>query len=290
MPPHLHYVEPYFGAGQVLFLRDPTDGRLWWPGRTSDGRKADGVSEVVNDLHGDLMNFYAVLKDPDGFARLRHRLSLTLHSEDEWEAACRLLSGPRGDPVERAAALFTCCRQSLAGRMESFAPTVRTRLRGGRNDGVNAWWGAVDGLWAVHQRLQNVKLLNRPALEVIRSEDTEATLFYCDPPYYHPTRTATDVYEHEMSEADHRGLLDVLLACRGKVILSGYANNLYDQTLAGWARHTEDRPNNAAGGKEKRRMTEVLWCNFRPLTEVMPDDGPMQSPDQSGVAADLRQL
>src|SRR5262245_593291 len=52
MSPHLHYVEPFFGSGQVLFRRDPYDRRLWWKGKTSDGRQPAGVSEVVNDLDG----------------------------------------------------------------------------------------------------------------------------------------------------------------------------------------------------------------------------------------------
>src|SRR5262245_10220402 len=99
MPPHLHYVEPYFGGGQVLFARDPADRRLWWPAPTSDGRKATGVSELANDLHRDLMNFYAVLKDPDLYERLRYPLDLTLHSEAEWEASRDLLAPPGGDPV-----------------------------------------------------------------------------------------------------------------------------------------------------------------------------------------------
>jgi DNA adenine methylase len=263
MPAHLHYVEPFFGGGQVFFARDPADPKSWWPERTSDKRKADGVSEVINDLHGDLMNFYTVLKDPALFDRLSHRLQLTLHSEAEWEGARALLASAHGDPVERAAAMFTLCRQSMSGRMASFAPTVRTRLRGGRNDGVNAWWSAVDGLAAVHQRLRDVKVLCRPALDVILAEDTPATLHYADPPYVHATRTATKVYgAREMTDEDHRELLDMLCKVKGKVILSGYANALYDTALAGWNRHTVDLPNNAASGATKRRMSEVLWVNF----------------------------
>jgi DNA adenine methylase len=147
--------------------------------------------------------------------------------------------------------------------MTCFAPTVRSRLRGGRNDGVNGWWTAVEGLAEAHARLQDVKVLCRPALEVIRSEDTPATLFYLDPPYLHSTRTARKVYGVlEMTEADHRELLDTVKGCKGKVMLSGYPSARYDEGLASWARHTYVLPNNAAGGKVKDRETEVLWCNF----------------------------
>ena len=45
-------------------------------------------------------------------------------------------------------------------------------------------------------------------------------------------------------------------------MLSGYPSELYDSMLKGWTRHAFELPNNAAGGAVKRRMTEVLWCNF----------------------------
>jgi DNA adenine methylase len=263
MPPHLHYVEPYFGGGQVLFARDPGDRRLWWPGLTSDGRRADGVSELVNDLDGDLMNFYAVLKDPDTFARLRHLLDLTLFSEAEWQAARGLLDGGERDSVARAAALFVSVRQSRQALREDSATPVRTRLRGGRQDHVNAWWGAIDGLEDAHRRLRDVMVLCRPALDVIRQEDTVATLFYLDPPYLHRTRTARKAYgRFEMTEDEHRELLATIRQCKGKVILSGYASELYDGALADWNQHAFDLPNNAAGGQKKDRETELLWCNF----------------------------
>jgi hypothetical protein len=57
MPPHRHYVEPYFGSGRVLFARDPQDRRLWLA-ETSSQR---GVSELVNDLDGQLVNFWGDL-------------------------------------------------------------------------------------------------------------------------------------------------------------------------------------------------------------------------------------
>jgi len=127
---------------------------------------------------------------------------------------------------------------------------------------VNAWWAAVEGLGAVHERLRDVKVLNRPALDVIRSEDGEATLFYLDPPYLPETRAAREVYDLEMSEADHRELLALLRSVKGKVILSGYPSRLYDEALASWTRHAFDLPNNAAGGATKGRETEVIWYNF----------------------------
>jgi DNA adenine methylase len=263
MPPHLHYVEPFFGGGQVFFARDPADPRLWWPQLSSDGRPVRGVSEVINDLDGDLMNFYRVLRDEDLSSRLRHRLELTLFSEAEWRMAGELLASETADCVERAAALFILIRQSRQALRQDFVTPVRTRLRGGRQDHVNAWWAAVDGLEDAHRRLKDVLVLCRPALDVIRQEDGAGTLFYLDPPYVPGTRTARKAYrEVEMTEQQHRELLDTLRQIQGKAMLSGYPSALYDSKLAGWRRHPFDLPNNAASGKTKDRETEVVWTNF----------------------------
>ncbi len=48
MPEHVHYVEPYFGGGAVLLQKDP-----------------EGVSEVVNDIDGELMSFWDCLRAPE---------------------------------------------------------------------------------------------------------------------------------------------------------------------------------------------------------------------------------
>jgi DNA adenine methylase len=259
MPPHLHYVEAFAGGLQVLLARDPDDPRFWAGEKSFE----QGVNEVVNDLNGDLINFWRTLQNDDLFGRLRRRLEATPCAEDEWRRARSLLDSALGDPVERASAFFICSRMSMAARMDCFTPIASTRTRRRMNELPSAWLTAIEGLPSVHTRLKRVVILNRPAVEVICSQDGPQTLFYLDPPYVHKARASTGEYgAFEMSEADHVELLELLCAVKGKVMLSGYESGLYDGALKDWNRHTKDLKNHAAGGKTKRTMTEVIWCNF----------------------------
>jgi DNA adenine methylase len=243
MPPHRHYVEPFAGGLAVLLAKDPA-----------------GVSELVNDLNSRLMNFWRVLQNESLFERFRRQVEAIPLARAAWQEAHGHTYGK--DPVTDAVAFFVDCRQSRAGEMASFTPPTRTRTRRGMNGNVSEWLGAVEGLPAVHARLRRVFLEKLPALELIPREDTAETLFYCDPPYLAETRASPDAYACEMTEADHRDLLDVLRSCRGKVMLSGYPSDLYAVALADWRCHPFDLPNHAAGGNSKRRMTECVWCNF----------------------------
>ena len=247
MPPHLHYVEPFFGGGGILLARDPE--RDWM---SSGGQKLPaalkGGSEVANDLHGELINFWRVLQKPEDFEAFRQRIELTPFSQVEFDDA--LSSNPNTSTVsekidtsasriERAVRFFILARQSRQGLMKDFATLSRNRTRGRINEQVNAWLGVIEGLPDVHQRLRNVVILNQSACDVIRKQDGANTLFYCDPPYVHETRSTTGEYAFEMTEAQHRELLDVLAGITGKFMLSGYPSNLYRhwEVQHGWNRH-----------------------------------------------------
>jgi DNA adenine methylase len=245
MPKHIHYVEPYFGGGSVLLAKDP-----------------EGVSEVVNDIDGDLMTFWRVLQAADTFRDFARIVEAMPFSQAEFDQS--LKDRVFGSEVDRAVSFFVRCRQSLAGRMKDFAPLSRTRTRRGMNEQASAWLTAVEGLPAVHERLKRVVILNRDALDVIRQQDGEATLFYLDSPYLDQTRSSPDVYAHEMTPEQHADLLKLINgdSMKSYFMLSGYRSPMYDEALRHWRRHDFSLPNSAAGGKTKRIMTESIWCNF----------------------------
>jgi DNA adenine methylase len=131
------------------------------------------------------------------------------------------------------------------------------------NEQASAWLTAIEGLPQVHPRLSRVVILCDSAFKVIPREDSFNTLFYLDPPYFPDSRTSPDAYGlHELTREQHIELLQLVRRVAGKVMISGYDCPLYADYLDDWRKETWTLPNNAAGGKEKRKMTECLWCNW----------------------------
>lgn len=244
---YLSYVEPYAGGCSVLLAADP-----------------EGHSEVINDIDGELMNFWEVLQVPEWFDSFSRIINAIPFSEKTFNDLPDLYVYSHVE-IRRAIKFFIMCRQSLSGRRKDFTAISTNRVRRGMNEQVSAWLTAVEGLPAVHERLKRVLILNRKALDVILQLDNWQTLFYLDPPYLHETRRTIKEYgQFEMSADDHNQLLQVLTLIKGKFILSGYRSELYD----GYAKHHKWRrvefkqPNSAAGGKKKRIMTECCWMNY----------------------------
>lgn len=255
-PGYLHFVEPYAGGLSVLLANDP-----------------EGVSEVVSDTNGRLTNFWQCMADRDAFDKLqRFALAQPTFNEILYQQACLKLATPCKAPPNKACApcgwaFFIACRMSLAGRMKNFTGITRTRTRKGMNAEVAAYLGSIEGLPHVHERLSRVLVLNRPALKVIKAEDGPRTLYYIDPPYMHDTRATTTEYgEHEMTTEDHEDLLTALGRVKGRFLLSGYRNDLYDDYASrnDWRRKDFSIANHASGAKVKTRMVESVWLNYDP--------------------------
>jgi DNA adenine methylase len=216
-PEHRQYVEPFAGSLAVLLAKDPAP------------------METVNDLDGDLMTFWRVLRErPE---ELQRACQLTPHSRSEHELSRDL--GAHLDDLERARRVWVALAQ---GRGAVRRTGWRHYLKPAGNFGMPAYLDAyVDRMAPAVERLHHVSLECQPALRIIERYGRNAeTLLYVDPPYLGSTRGSQDDqsragthrYVHEMLRpAEHEELLDALTSCAAAVVLSGYASELYAQRL-----------------------------------------------------------
>lgn len=216
------YVEPFGGAGAMLLSRDPVPG----------------TREVLNDLDGDIVNLFRVLRDPDQAGELHRRLSLTPYARAEYNEAVQLLRFGSPDGLLRAWATFVVVSQS-------FNSSSRPAINGWSSGGPSPrWWRRVAWIDSWHERLANVTLEADDALNVIDRYDGPGTVFYVDPPYHPDTRTNRVLYRQELDAAGHQRLVERLLDIQGVVVLSGYQHPIYEQLeQRGWSNHQ-------LGGKE----------------------------------------
>ncbi|KRA17966.1 DNA methylase [Lysobacter sp. Root604] len=90
----------------------------------------------------------------------------------------------------------------------------------------------------------------------------EEALIYADPPYLPSTRKRERVYRFDYVEQDHLALLEALQRQPCRVMISGYASPLYEQTLKSWNRHAF-----LAKAHDGLRE-EIVWFNFEPPSHL----------------------
>lgn len=242
LPAAHHYCEPFSGSAAVLLNRIPAP------------------VETYNDIDGEVVNFFKILRDhPE---QLTRAIALTPFSREEFYRAIAN-SPPAQDHLERARRFYIRARQARTGLAQTASlgrwANCKDTSRSGMSGVISRWLGGVDALPEIATRLLRVQIENRPAIDVIRLYDNPTTLFYCDPPYLHDTRGDSSAYGFEMSEDGHVELAAQLLACKGKVALSGYRNSLMDKLYTGWRRF--DAPIKQCHSIKKPRQ-ECLWMNY----------------------------
>lgn len=227
---HYHYVEPYFGSGAVFFTKHPSP------------------HELLNDLNQSVVTFFRVLRDRTD--DLLWAVESTPWSRAEYDQS----HIPTGDDLEDARRFIVRIWQAHASDL---AKKTGWKNRGSsqRARGMSDRWSRVpEELYLMAARLQHAEIESRPALQVIKRFSTPDTLIYADPPYLPETRTQK-MYAQEMTREEHVELLELLLGHRGKCVLSGYSNELYNSMLKDWKRVEVKAPKVEAGAAR----TEVLW-------------------------------
>ncbi len=241
LPKCHHYCEPFGGSAAVLLNRAPSP------------------VETYNDIDGDVVNFFRVLRDePDELIR---QITLTPFSREEFYESLHVRANDT--PLQRARKFYIRARQARTGLAQTATlgrwANCKETTRAGMSGVVSRWLGGIVALQDIAERLLPVQIENRPALECIELYDGPETLFYCDPPYLHETRGDAKAYGFEMHEKDHRQLARLLKACRGKVAVSGYRHPLMDELFGSWRRF--DAPPKTCHSVKKLRQ-ECLWMNY----------------------------
>jgi DNA adenine methylase len=241
-PAHRVYVEPFGGAASVLL------------------RKPRSYAEVYNDLDGEIVNVFRVLRNPTQARELERLLRLTPFAREEFELSYLT----DGDPIEQARRTIV---RAFMGFGSGAASGHQTGFRANSNRSgttpAHDWVNYPSALSAFTERLQGVVIESKDAASLIEQHDQGDALIYVDPPYPFDTRSLggashyRTIYRHEMTDDQHRELAAVLRGVKGAVIISGYPCPLYDDELyPDW--QTVDRKAYADGAAER---TERLWLS-----------------------------
>lgn len=244
-PEHSIYVEPFGGGASVLMSKNPA--RV----------------EVYNDVDGDVVNVFRVLRDPKMSAELEHGLTYTPFSRVEFYASYE----PTSDSVERARR--TICKAFMGfgtTSLRKYRTGFRAKMYEANQTGVRDWPNYPNMISAFHQRLRNVLIEQDDYAAIIARHDSPSTLFYCDPPYVPSTRSTMrkypdggdTAYLQSFTDEQHRELAEVLRGIKGMAIISGYPCECYDDLYSGWKK----LECNARADKAIQRV-EVLWISPR---------------------------
>lgn len=249
LPKATHYCEPFGGSAAVLLNRMPSP------------------VETYNDIDGEVVNFFRVLRDQQ--EELIKAIGLTPFSREEFRIAAEESLDGISD-LERARRFFVRARLVRTGLAQTASvgrwAHCKLTSRAGMAGAVSRWLGSVEGLSEIVQRLLRVQIENAPAIEVIQRYDSSETLFYCDPPYPHGSRSDVNAYGFEMKDREHRTLAEVLHNVQGKVAISSYHCKLMDDLYGDW-NYIESTPKkahstNTRSDNVKQDRVEVLWINY----------------------------
>lgn len=231
------YGESCIGGGSILISKEPSQ------------------IEVINDIDSNIINLYSQLKhNPKEFIE---ELSKIEYNEDNFNWAKNYT---QNNDLQSAVAELCVRRMSRGGLKKSFSWS--NRLRGGQPGDLNAFNTFKEYIKDIVIRIKDVEIENLNILDFIKKYDSPEWFLYLDPPYLHATRRATKAYDHEMSEKDHQDMLNLIVNCKCKILLSGYISPLYMKALKSWNFNSMSVANHSGQTKVKEMRVECVWKNY----------------------------
>jgi len=244
IPQHRIFVEVFGGAANLLLNKPPSS------------------IEVYNDLNGDLVNLFLVVRDHQ--RKFIDRFKWVFYSRGLYD---RWLKGPPPeDPIERAVRFYYILRCSFSG---SYGASIRYKRQPGK-PAPNTLWSALDDTEQISERLKNCYIECLDFRRCIKNWDTPETFFFVDPPYY-----GLQYYEQKFSPKDHTELQETLGKTRGKWLLTYNDDPWVGEAYAKFS-ITEARMTKAASykshGERRTKFTNLIIANY-PLTKNQTIDG-----------------
>ena len=186
---HTTYVEPFAGGAQVFFHKDPSK------------------VEVLNDLDGEIVNFFRVCQwHHDELIRYLHFCLTSRKLHDLFKK-----TNPESlTDVQRAGRFFYLQKNCFGGLVLKqnyhYGIAHRPNYNPQRIPEI---------IEKTHRRLMGVQIESQPYEKILQIYDRPTTLFYLDPPYW-----GRKLYNHNFSEEDFKELEKRLHSVKGKFILS----------------------------------------------------------------------
>ncbi len=237
------YVEAFAGGANLLL------------------NKSKSNHEIINDIDTNIMSVWWAIKYH--LEEFIDRLKKIDYIQEFFYAAIDAQSHfteNKDYTMDMAICEYTLRRMSRGGMKKAFAWSER--LRGGKPGDVNAWDTMLELLPTIANRVKDVELCNHDWTYLLEIYNSKNVVFYLDPPYLKCVRSATNVYDHEMSEKDHVRLLDACNTSNTKIMISGYQSPLYSQKLKEWNFKYRPIVNHASQQDRKPIKLECIWYNY----------------------------
>ncbi|MBL8500312.1 MAG: DNA adenine methylase [Nitrosomonas sp.] len=230
-PEHTCYAEPFCGAAALFFLKEQAE------------------VEVLNDINGELINMYRVVKHHlDEFTR-QFRWALTSRQIYKW---LQITPEETLTDIQRAARFYYLQKLAFGGRVQSqsfgIATTSPPRFNLLRIE---------EDLSQAHMRLARTYIEHLSWQDCIQKYDRAHTLFFCDPPYW-----GTEGYGVDFGLEQYDRLAELAKTIKGKMIITVNDIPEMQKAFAGLNIKTVGITYTVGGADRSAKRMELIIKNF----------------------------